>query len=509
MGKTFDELLNQIDVAAKGEPVKPTFDDLFSQVSVKQETPIEGSYEIPEFNRTSGSKIEYLKDMAQGGIRELRDMGSLMQSGVQGALLYTLMTPEDKFKVVSEISKNFVENPGMLLDLAKTMVKDTMASFGQTPRDLTTNPDVFLPRIAEKLKDKPIETISDLSIVFGVGRMAVTKGIKGIQKAAGQKALKDIIDKKALRLKVINQDLKTGYKTVKDDLLDNAEVISKIPRKQLNDIKFIQDKGQLFAKDIRAIELLESDLAKKAIEKVGNVPIDNATLYRNIMDDLRSKGLVDAKGRPEPGKINSIVASELSFLKKKKNVLNAPQLKLRLDYVNEVISYVNPKLKDTGSKAVRTSYREYLGALSPEFDAIQLRRHRYLNAFGGKLRPLKKPGGGERFAKSFVKTDEELALLSKALDETPFPVGAVAKARFDQIRAWHSWNNYLRQNERYMPSFLWANRGLPIPVAKITDPLKQGVTKLKLKTPAIKKPTLVQTKAALELKDLFKKEENK
>jgi len=474
----------QTDTDVQTQKIDP--ESFINNLEIVRPSPMEGNYNIPEFNTSTENKGSYISNVIQGATRELRDFGSLIKTGSAIALGSMILKPEDKLRISSDVTEQIgialKNNPSLPIDIGKSIVTDLMASYGQVPGDLTINPKVFLPRIAEKFKDKPIETAMDLSILAGLAKKAGSKVISQADKVMAKK----IIDKNGRRLKIINDDLKAALRTDKDDLLDNVDLINKMGIKQLDEPKFVMDKGRKLSEDIIALEKAEAKTANKLIEDIAKQPIDNVTLRRELGVKLRNKGLVEENGEVISELNKTLVKTELDMLKSDKP-LNAKALKLRLDNIDDAINYTNPTVRDQALKEIRKEYRNILGDMSPEFDQLQKRRHDFLNKFSSKLKQIKKTGGGEKFSKNFFGTEEELSNFNRILQENPQIISADALARFEQIKAWHSWNNYFKQNERFVPSFLWVNRGVPIPFrAEIYDPIRKKVTKASLKVPKVK-----------------------
>jgi hypothetical protein len=467
---------------------------------------------LPELDRPLQNNTGDFDRFKQSFIREMRDFRDSAVSMTALAVGGLVMSPDSKRKIIVDtqnaIKNELSKNPSLPVDIAKSTITGIMASYGQTPDDLSANPKVVLPRMYKKFLDAPIETAMDLSFIFTAIPKTVqlakqsVKGVKGVNTARkismiksakegnlknAKKMVKDVFDSKNIAMKKeIAKNLEVPGKRHADDLFENSEDIRRMDIRQLEDPSWAGKVGEQFSNKLNAIEYAESRAADLAIREIKDVPVPG-NFADGLARRLKEKFLVDDNGRIVKELNKGLFTDEIRYLNSGKPI-TAGNLKARLDNIDANINWVNPEKRDQGLMVLRDVYRKALRDMSPEFDAVQSRRHDILQKFknrGNQLKSItKKTGGGERFGKNFFETETEYREMLRILQENPHKAAGAAMADLKQLNAWHAWNGYFQQNADFVPKYIWFDRAQPVPFReKIFAPVQKSYMKNRLYLP--------------------------
>lgn len=493
-------------LGAEAPEISPTTDDLG-----------EGLDTLPILEKPTLEQERTLSRLGSSAKRELQSLGQaagiLTALGIKGILAEgdievgqrlgkkptlkeALGKTRDRFKT---IGKGLAKTP----EVAGEMLADFGRSFGVEVGDgQLVSSDVAL----DKFFDAPLETTLDWFGALGVIKKVGTTALRGAQKNAVQKAIKDSLDNDVIAELDLRRAAGEPVITDYQKLAEHRPVLNKMSMKALNSNAEGEKIGKELVDSLRKLSKEERVRLSDSIKKVSHKPVDKRQMISEIHEGFIRKGLltedtpierilVDLEDKPK--KLQD-------FLRKVDTVkdMSAGEAKRRLDLLDEAINWKNPGPKDDALIITRRAVRNQLRGVSPEYDKLASTVSEKLDLLDETGRRLDKLGLGEKKGLTIFKTDEESRALIELLETHPIKgtPGLVSSA-LKRRQAWLEWNQYFS--------------GLPLEVGRVpVGPValspaglirttKEAAIKTRLKGP-ISQPirkSLIGGRAALETRE--------
>jgi hypothetical protein len=410
-----------------------------------------------------GSVLGFAASTVRSGAREVKDLAKFFKGAgkVAGALavenvligdLDKMPTTKKVASIIKEGAVSAAKDPKKAAAGTGKLTADILKGIGESAGfDVKRGFDVDIA--LKKFKEAPIEATLDLAGISAIGKKIAGKGIKKvIQKTNAKNFVKKALDKDLVIKKELNDAIKAPFKSKKDDIIDAAPVINKLKISKLDEPRFVENVGKRLSENLSKLEKSENLKLKRAVSKVADVQADKGGILQDIEKGLKDSRLLTETNELDKALVKTAAERELRFLQGPE-ALDAKSLKRRLDTLDDSINWNTPKEKDDALKIIRRAYRNQLGGISKEYDEVASRIHDRLIKFEKKSKAIDKPGGGEKFGRTFFSTTDEVDSLKGLLKNNPNPVSGKSLADVEVIDAWHKWNSFFDQNQSFVPQF--------------------------------------------------------
>ena len=479
--------------------------------------------------KSAGKEISYAKDF-------ISDTANYLAPAIKEQVLYAAsplaaFSDEDRFKstfkVANDIKRVLPEVVKSSPEIAESIVKDFGESFGIEKSDQTgslrVDPDVAYA----KFREAPISTIGDWVVLGSVFKKAAQIGKKSVNKVSDlysldrkeilnstdsdKKFVKDMLgkmddgDKEATFSKEIAEVTRSETPTIKDRLVDRRKALLSMSNKDLDSPEFVQKLGNRVKENVKNLESVERKRLDSSLSKVASNKVDSEGLFQSISNDLKDDFLLskvhDSKGGPFKERIRkgfkgTMVENLLDEVDDTTSVKELNKIRQRLD---QSINFKDPKSSDRALMIARKNIDSYIKGLegAEDYARESEKVSDRLQLFFDKQKKIKKSGGGEKFAKQFFDSHEEVDELLNVLKNSDTSVAQYLRADIEMLDAWHTWNRMWANNENFVPQFY---AGTPLTLGMragnaITPPIAKGIVKSQVfAAPALQNlPSLGQT----------------
>lgn len=425
-------------------------------------------------------RLDVLEEQARPGIGEFaigaargarEEIGQLLELGEQ-----FVKSPIRTSKIIKKsLSEANVED-------AKQFAKDLATDFGRTIGFDITRPGQGLEKFdldvaINRWQNQPLSAIGDMLVFTKAAQLAK----EGAKKASARVTMHNAIKKSPDEIKDMTEAIAEAKKkavergaqievlTPGEKVALKADVIKKINLKNLNSKDFATNTSVQLADRIFEVGRREGKLMNKALDKVKDKPVNTSELGRTIKNRLVDQGFADnlqdaldvavtgAKGDDAVNVITPLNKKKLSsFLEliESGEKAKVKDMKQVLDSIDESINWVTPRTSDQGLKIMRSSIRDSLGQISPNYDKIASRISDRLTELGfaeKKIRRAQKEGFlrnyKEKVGLEIVNSDERSKAFLSAMDRVGDETAAAAIGKFDLVDAWKAWNDLYGTNQ--------------------------------------------------------------
>jgi hypothetical protein len=436
-------------------------------------------------SRFTERKSEFIGNALKNAGKEVKDFAKSIYSiasspETKDIFLENMLLPINRRKKTLEFANTLGKSsPEILKDLALS----TAESFGFKPKE-----GFSLDTALNKLENKPLESVFDLSILYGIGEKVAKKGASSISSEVSKnllkekKVTKEILSKSELVKKESDFLDKLDVITPVQDLIKNSDSIKYVSRKQLDNPNYAKELGRRFQLKLKALEDSEKISLNRELKKIGNVEINNKEVLDNLRSSLDNNDLLLSTSSSR--KLSEIIDPEINKTSLKRVVeslesgekFTVSKLKDKMDIIDQRINYNSLKPDQEGLHILRTELRSTLGNIAEKnntnYNDIASKVHERLKAIGKKSKKITETGGGEKFGSKFSITSDEVTEIKKILGNSNSKVSGALIADIDKLDGWHRWNVYFNQNGSvpFVPAFI-SRGGIPIPTI---DPLKSA-----------------------------------
>jgi len=424
-------------------------------------------------------------DISEEGIRPgFREGVARGLSGAKGEIGAIL-------ELGATFGKNPIQTSKKIINSAKNIKKedvigfagDLVSDFGKTFGFDINRPGVGLDKFdidtaIDRWTNQPVGAIGD-ALIFSAAAKAATSAGKAGNKIAMHNALKrsgSEIEEMAEALvdaknKAISRGANIATSTPGETVALSADVIKKIPLKNLNSPDFPKITSVQLSDHIFDIGKREGARMNKALDKVSKEPINTGAMGSSIKKQLVDEGFADnfkdavdvavegSKGAASD--VNIITPLNKSKLNQFMDIIdsgkpmNVKDLKNILDVVDDSINWITTRSSDNGLRIMRKSIRNELGRISPEYDKIASRISRRLNEIGyaeNKIKRASREGllrnYKENLGLEISKSEQKTKAFREAMEIVGDESAAAATGRFDLIHGWRAWNDLYETNQR-------------------------------------------------------------
>ena len=429
---------------------------------------------------------------------------------------------------LGELKQRVQGLPSSIAKGGKELIKNTAESFGVkvTPEEgLKISPYIT----AAKLKREPINTLLDLSVANAGGK-AFYKALKGeISEDVASNVAKNISnnsEREQARIAAANSEVKT----YSDIAYKNADRITSIKFKQLENPRYVQDQGKKLAKKTEILKNTHLDSVNKLLKENAEQSIDIGPKLNSLYKELESDNLgsfVTEKvsvpqviqknkyglpeiqqgtteteiskfrldplfNKPKTGQIINALPVEMI---ENQNVLNGIIDELNLGTItvqkaDRIRKILDTQIKwgkdlviDNAARKIRTLLSESIGEAMPDvYSKKMVASHLTLQDYNPFFKQFEKVGGGESLGmnetyfsnKSILHGFKNTLKKYAAIEDTKTIANSIL-GEVDNLGAWHDWQNLKMSRGNVLPGTI--NRNLPIPQL-VNDWLAKGVSRV-------------------------------
>lgn len=511
--------------------------DAFDEIDEQEQELIteEQLNEIERKNRPG--TVKTLKIAKESAGRELNDLGNVINDTVnyltpvlkESVLMMSLpgVWAQLAMKEDSATRKLGRDMKVVLPEVAKASpqivreaFKDFFESIGVEKAKETGEFRMDVDVMMDKFREAPLSTVSDYFVVGAIakkagqiGLRAISKGAKsastvtaresfekGITEEAIEKATKgdkefiknmlermDDGDKAAVASKEIAKLVGSETPTNFGRIFKRKEQLKKIPINKIEDKDFLIKTGNQVKQNLKALELNERGRLAASLSEIGDNTIDSNLLFKKMSQEMSDEFLLSksalAKKGPIKNKIKggfkgTIFENLMDDIDSTTTVRELNDMRKRID---QAINFKDPKASDKALRIARDNITSYIKSLdgAEEFARQSSIISERLQPFFDKQKKILKPGGGERFAKSFFSSREEVDDLVDALSKADSIAAQSLKTNIEILDGMNSWNSVFMKNTKLLPEF-YVNPSTTIlsrGTNAVFGPLKKGFVK--------------------------------